>query len=160
MSLNNGICSFYSLCILEMKTQGTVKTVDDVERRVSNSSQWVMVNAGISEFKTVIPEARYRSPTGINNVLMVYCTPGAMVKQMIFVHISDEQQRSLRMFQSLVTSKYMSFAYSSNVVRDIPSLGNENSPAYGYAQEHDTLVLWLNHWIADKCAGKWDTTSM
>ena len=122
MSLNNGICSFYSLCILEMKTQGTVKTVDDVERRVLNSSQWVMVNAGISEFKTVIPEARYRShvcqheaATGINNVLMVYCTPGAMVKQMIFVHISDEQQRSMRMFQSLVTSTYMPFAYSLSI---------------------------------------------
>ena len=134
-----------------MKIQCAVNTVDDVERRVLNSSQWVMVNAGISEFKTVIPEARYRShvcqheaATGINNVLMVYCTPGAMVKQMIFVHISDEQQRSLRMFQSLVTSKYMPFAHSPNVVRDIPSLGNDYSSAYGYTQEHDTLVLWLN----------------
>ena len=48
--------------------------------------------------------------TGINNVLMVYCASGALVKQMILVNISDEQQRSLRMFQSLATTKYMPFA--------------------------------------------------
>ena len=39
MFMNNGIRSFYSLCVLEMKTQGTVNTVDDVERGVLNSSQ-------------------------------------------------------------------------------------------------------------------------
>ncbi len=38
-----------------------------------------------------------------------------------------------------------------NAVRDIPSIGNDYSPAYGYAQEHDTLVLWLNLWIAHEC---------
>eukprot|EP00804_Cyclotella_cryptica_P030264 CCRYP_017121-RA/>CCRYP_017121-RA protein AED:0.38 eAED:0.37 QI:0/0/0/1/0/0/2/0/159 len=108
-----------------------------------------MVNAGTSEFKTAISEAGYRSQvcqhaaaTGINNVLMVYCAPGALVKQMIL--------RSLRMFQSLVTSKYMSFAYSLNA-GDIPYIGNDYSPAYGYGQEHDTLVLWLNLWIAHEC---------
>jgi hypothetical protein len=122
MSMNNGIHSFYSLIILEMNTQGTVNTVNDVERRVLNSSQWVTVNAGTSEFKTVIPEVGYRSKVSqhtsvarINTVLMVCCAPGALVKQMILVHISDEQQRSLRMFQSLVTSTYMPFAYSLSI---------------------------------------------
>jgi len=55
------------------------------------------------------------------------------------------------MFQGSVTSKYMSFAYSLNAVRDIHSIGNDCSPAYGYAQEHETLVLWLNLWIAHEC---------
>ena len=42
--------------------------------------------------------------------------------------------------------KYISFAYSANVPRDIPSLGHDFSPEYGYAQEHETLMLWLNLW--------------
>ena len=43
----------------------------------------------------------------------------------------------------------MPFAYDPNAVREIPSLGDDYSPAYGYAGEHHTaelhLLLWLAH---------------
>jgi hypothetical protein len=67
----------------------------------------------------------------------MYCAPKAVVKQMILVCVSLEQQRSLRIFQSLVPTKYMPFANASNTIRDIPSIGIDYSQAYGYAQEHD-----------------------
>ena len=49
----NGIRSFYSLSVLEMKTHGAVNTVNDVERRALINSQWVMVNAGTQKLRQV-----------------------------------------------------------------------------------------------------------
>ena len=40
----------------------------------------------------------------------------------------------------------MAFAYGIQDTGRIPSLGDDNSPVYGYAQEHHTLELWLNIW--------------
>jgi len=66
----------------------------------------------------------------------VYCAPVALVKKIILVHVSREQQEVLRELQSIVTTKFMPFAYSNSVSQDIPSLGDDYSPLYGYAQEH------------------------
>jgi hypothetical protein len=45
----------------------------------------------------------------------------------------------------------MPFACASNAIRDMPSIGSDCSPAYGNAQEHDSLVLWSNLWIDHEC---------
>ena len=42
----------------------------------------------------------------------------------------------------------MPFAYVQDAVREICSLGEDYSNAYGYAQEHHTLELWLQIWVA------------
>ena len=42
----------------------------------------------------------------------------------------------------------MRFVYVENAVREIPSLGNEYTKVYGYAQDHHTLELHLLLWRA------------
>ena len=124
-----------------------------MEHWTFDSSRWVVVMAGTGGFKRSIPESAYRSQvrqhaaaTGIEYVLMVYAAPGALIKQMVRVYVTEDQQMKLVDFQSQVTSKYLSFACQESGVQDIPSLVDDFSPAYGYAQEHETLVLWVNLW--------------
>jgi hypothetical protein len=112
-----------SLCVLEMKTRGAVATVDEVECRTFESSRWVVVMAGTDEFKRSIPEPAYQSQvcqhaaaTGIEYVLMVYAAPGALIKQMVLVYVTENQQMKLVDLQSQVTSEYLSFAYQESGV--------------------------------------------
>ena len=42
----------------------------------------------------------------------------------------------------------MQFAYHHPSVKEVPSLGADNSKAYGYAQDHHTLELHLKLWVA------------
>ena len=146
MKTENGTTKPYSLCVLEIKTRGSVNTLDGQEARILQSGSWLMVDAGTDEFKKSIPEPAYRSQvcqhaaaTGINTVLLVYCVPGALIKQMVMVNVSEDHCCTILERQSRITEKYLSFAYDANNLRDVPSLGKDFSPAYGYAQEHKTL---------------------
>ena len=42
----------------------------------------------------------------------------------------------------------MPFAYDVNAVKEIPSLGRDSTHAYGYDQDHHTLELHLQLWLA------------
>jgi hypothetical protein len=76
---------------------------------------------------------------GINTILLAYCVPGALIKQMVMVNVSEDHCCTILERQSRITEKYLSFAYDANNLRDVPSLGKDFSPAYGYGQEHKTL---------------------
>lgn len=85
--------------------------------------------AGTDDKKMSIPVSAYRlqvcqhaAATGIEYALMVYAVPGALIKQMVLVYVTEDQQMKLVDSQSQVTSKYLSFAYQESGVQDIPSL--------------------------------------
>ena len=105
-----------------------------------------------NEFKHLIPENSYRSQIcqhaaalGLDYILMVYSAPGALPKKMVLVCIGADQRYVLCKLQYVLASKFMAFACTQNS-GSIPSLGDDNSPVYGYAQEHHTVELWLNIW--------------
>ena len=77
---------------------------------------------------------------------MVYSAPGALPKKMVLVCIGADQRSVLCNLQHLLANKFMAFAYGTQNDESIPSLGDDNSPVYGYAQEHHTVKLWLNIW--------------
>ena len=79
---------------------------------------------------------------------MVYSLPGAQIKKIVLVRVSEEHQRELLEFQKYIARKYMPFAYNENASNEIPSLGSDFSKSYGYAQEHHTLELYLRLWQA------------
>ena len=66
---------------------------------------------------------------------------------MILVHISIEQRKALSTLQEVLADQFMSFAYNEeNFAGVFPDLGEDYSPAYGYAQEHHTVEIWLRLW--------------
>mmetsp|Transcript_19583 Transcript_19583/g.33127 ORF Transcript_19583/g.33127 Transcript_19583/m.33127 type:complete len:478 (-) Transcript_19583:194-1627(-) len=78
---------------------------------------------------------------------MVYSLPGSYPKRMVLVRVCDEHRAKLVRIERLLSTKYMPFAYVQDAVREICSLGEDYSNAYGYAQEHHTLELWLRIWV-------------
>ena len=79
---------------------------------------------------------------------MVYSLPSAQIKKIVLVRVRGEHHGDLVQFQSMVARKYMPFGYDVNAVKEIPSLGRDNTKAYGYAQDHHTLELHLQLWLA------------
>ena len=81
----------------------------------------------------MIPENAYRSQVcqhaaalGLSYVLIVYCTPGALPKKMILVHISIEQRKAISTLQEVLADQFMSFAYNEeNSAGVLPDLGEE-----------------------------------
>ena len=111
MKKENGVEKYY-LCVLEMKTQRAVVTVDEVECWTVDSSKWAVVMTGTDEFKNSITEPAYPSQvyqhtatTGIEYVLMVYTVHGALIKQMVLIHVTEDQQMKLVDLKSHVTSE-------------------------------------------------------
>ena len=116
---------------------------------------FVVCNAGDEEFKQAIPENAYRSQVcqhaaalSLSYVLIVYCTPGTLPKKRILVHISVAQRKALSTLQEVLANQFMSFTYNEeNFMGVFPDLGEDYSPAYGYAQEHHTVEIWLHYYI-------------
>ena len=66
---------------------------------------------------------------------------------MILVHISIEQRKAFFTLQEVLEDQFMSFAYNEEKFAGVfPDLGEDYSPAYGYAQEHHTVEIWLRLW--------------
>ena len=63
---------------------------------------------------------------------------------MVLVHFTPEQRNTMLELQKFVTKRYLGFVYNTDGPGKIPSLGEDYSPAYGYAKEHHTLETWLN----------------
>ena len=146
----DGGYDFVSLCVVEMKTRGSERTVDALTNQVGNDGAWTECNAGTELFRTVIPDNAHRSQIcqhlaalGLEYVLMVYSTPGALPMKMILVRVSAEHRETLVRLQQLLATKYMPFAYVDGSAVEIPTLGEDYCKGYGYAQEHHTLQLWL-----------------
>ena len=66
---------------------------------------------------------------------------------MILVNIYIEQRKALSTLQEVLADQFMSFAYNEeNFAGVFPDLGKDYSSAYGYAQEHHTVEIWLRLW--------------
>ena len=66
---------------------------------------------------------------------------------MMLVHISIAQRKAFSTLQEVFANQFMSFAYNEeNFAGVFPWLGEDYSPAYGYAQEHHTVDIWLRLW--------------
>ena len=66
---------------------------------------------------------------------------------MILVHISIAQRKEFSTLQEVLANHFMLFTYNEeNFAGVFPDLGEDYSPAYGYAQEHHTVEIWLWLW--------------
>lgn len=153
--LDDDTYKFVSLCVLEIKTRSALGTVDALCRQSLGGNRWTECNAGSSLFKEAIRDPPYRSQIcqhaaalGINRILMVYSLPGALPRKMVLVNVSDAQRGTLVTLQQLLSTKYMPFCYVDGSEAEIPSLGEDYSSVYGYAQTHDCLELWFLIWKA------------
>ena len=145
---------FLSLCVLEMKTRGTKNTTDALIKSVLRRGSWGECVFETEEFETTIPDNTYRTQlcqhaTALcaDHVMMVYSLPRSQIKKIVHGTVSAEHRADLLHFQQIHAKKYMLFAYVENVVQEIPSLGKDFSNAYGYAQKHHTLELYLQLWL-------------
>ncbi|KAL7459526.1 hypothetical protein ACHAWC_011246 [Mediolabrus comicus] len=147
--------SFVSLCVLEIKTRSAIPATKELYLQTIRSGSWVECDSRTEEFRRAIPDNAYRSQVcqhaaalGLNYVLMVYSLPGALPLRMVLVHVAAEQRGTLVRMQTLLSTKYMPFAYVANAARDIYSLGQDYSDALGYAQEQHTVELFLKIWYS------------
>ena len=152
---SQGKYDFFSLCVLEMKNRGSEKTTDALIERVLRGGSRGECISDTEEFELAVPDNGYRTQLcqhatalGVDHVMMVYSLPGAQIKKMVHVTVSAEHREDLLHFQQIHAKKYMPFTYVENAVQEIPSLGKDFSKAYGYAQEHHTLELYLQLWLA------------
>ena len=150
-----GTYDFIGICVIEIKTRASENTVDALTESVLRGGLFTECVTGTELFERVIPDNAYRTQIcqhatalGVDNVLMVYSLPGANVKKLVLVGVSVEHRYELLKFQTLLATKYMPFCYVENHSKDIPSLGTDYSKAYGYAQDHHTLELYLYLWHA------------
>ena len=152
---SDGTYNFLSLCVLEMKTRGSEKTIDELSMEVEDNGDWIECEAGKPLFKTAIPDASYRSQVGqhaaalnLEYVMMVYSVPGALPKRIVLVRISEVQRNALVHLQKVLGNTYLSFMLWENadLPFELPNLGDDFCPAYDYAQEHHTAETWL--WMA------------
>ena len=146
---------FVSLCGLEIKTRSAVKATADLYVQTLRSGEWVECDSGTEEFRKAVPDNAYRSQVcqhaaalGLDYILIAYCLPGSDPKRMVLVRVSEDHRAKIIRIERLLSTKYMKFAYDDESPREIFSLGEDYSPAYGYAQEHHTLELWLRIWVA------------
>ena len=145
---------FVSLCGLEIKTKSAVDTTAALYEQTLRSGKWIECDSGTEEFRRAIPDNAYRSQVcqhaaalGLDYILMVYSLPGSHPKRMVLVRICAEHRAKLVKIERMLSTKYMPFAYVQNAAREICSLGEDYSNAYGYAQEHHTLELFLRIWV-------------
>ena len=86
--------------------------------------------------------------TDLNYVMMVYATPGGIIKRSVIISFTKYQLNTLSTFQRRLKERYMKVFYSS--VRDedfhIDSVGDYYITAYGYAQEDHALDLYMQLW--------------
>ena len=150
-----GTYDFIGICVIEIKTRASENTVDALTESVLRGGLFTECVTGTELFERVIPDNAYRTQIcqhatalGVDHVLMVYSLPGANVKKLVLVGVSVEHRYELLKFQTLLATKYMPFCYVENHSKDIPSLGTDYSKAYGYAQDHHTLELYLYLWHA------------
>ncbi len=63
----------------------------------------------------------------------------------MLVRFSEEQRNSLVQVQKVLCKTYLSFMSWDNadIFFELPSLGDDFCPAYGYTQEHHTGETWL-----------------
>merc|ERR1712157_526820 len=78
----------------------------------------------------------------------VYSLPGGFPKKMVLVHVSQEHQAILLSLQSVVSNKFMQYAYKEGEKPSLPSLGTDYSKVYGYAEDHKSAEEELLKWLA------------
>eukprot|EP00986_Skeletonema_menzelii_P000633 scaffold176_cov69-Skeletonema_menzelii.AAC.1 len=146
---------FLSLCGLEIKTRSAVNSTAELYKKTLKSGKWVECDSGTKQFREAVPDHAYRSQIcqhaaalGLDYVLIVFCLPGSHPMRMVLVRVCEEHRAKLVKIERLLSTKYMPFAYDDESACEIPSLGEDYSYPYGYAQEHDTLELWLRIWVA------------
>ena len=61
--------------------------------------------------------------------------------KMVLVNVMQEQRGTLVTLQQFLSKKYLPFCYEDGADSEIPSLGEDYSHGYGYAQTHDCLEL-------------------
>ena len=61
-----------------------------------------------------------------------------------------------------MAERYLPFCYSEDCPVELPNLGEDYAPVYGYAQTHQTLEQWLNIWraLADDIVQKGTATKI
>ena len=80
--------------------------------------------------------------------MIVYSSPRAQVRKIVLIRVLSEHRHEFVSFQRAIAHKFMPFAYQRPCVQEVPSLGDDNSKVYGYAQDHHTLELHLKLWVA------------
>ena len=100
-----GAYKFIGLCVLEIKTQSALGTIDAIYRQSLNG-KFVECTAGSVLFKTSIADPPYRSQvcqhaTAIDTqyVLIVFSLPGALPQKMVLVTVSKQQRETLKTLQ-------------------------------------------------------------
>ena len=168
MRQEDGSYLFIGLCVLEIKTQSAFGTVSAVYLQSLNGNKFIECAAGTPLFKDSVRDPPYRSQICqhataiVPRVLIVYSTPGGLPQKMVLVTLSEMQRHTILSLEQILAERYLPFCYSEDCPVELPNLGEDYAPVYGYAQTHQTLEQWLNIWraLADDIVQKGTATKI
>ncbi|EJK70714.1 hypothetical protein THAOC_07905, partial [Thalassiosira oceanica] len=149
---------FIGTCILEIKTHTGEEAVTNLANDIIEVGEFTETTVGTEEFERAIPNPAYRSQVcqhgaagGVDFVLIAFCLPGGLPKRMVLVNIPSPARDPILELEKSLMDRYMPGVHDGSQSDFIfPSLGEDFSKAYGYAQEHHTLELWFYIWLAHK----------
>jgi hypothetical protein len=141
-----------SLCVMEFKTRSAKTETQKLQQQVCDHGRFKECSAGSLEFKSLVPDAEYRSQLvhhaavlGVEYSCIVFNT-SATVEQAILVHVSAQQRDDwLRLFK-LLSEIHLSFAYGPSAPASPPRIGPDFSKQYGYAGDHHTVETYVHLW--------------
>ena len=98
---DDGSYMFGGLCVLEIKTQSALGTVDAIYYQSLNGNMFTECSAGTELFKSTVCDSPYQAqlyqhvPALVKRVLIADNVPGVLPHKVVLVPVSDKQQHTL-----------------------------------------------------------------
>ena len=127
----DGSYQFVELCVLEVKTQSALGTVDAVYRQSLNGNKFTECSSGTALSKESVREPPYRSQICqhaaalVERVLIIFSLPGALPQKMVLVTVLDEHRHTLLILQQIVAERYLLVCYSPGSPAVMPDMGED-----------------------------------